>query len=91
MGGFNLNLLKKQKALEMYERQDNETDEEYIYNLNTMANKISFPFEEINIVNSSYKVQRAYRVKGGTIIDFQTKEIKIPPKYATIYNRNIKQ
>ena len=56
-----------------------------------MANKITFPFEEINIVNSSYKVQRAYRVKGGTIIDFQTKEIKIPPKYATIYNRNIKQ
>ena len=91
MGGFNLNLLKKQKALEMYERQENETDEEYIYNLNNVANKITFPFEEINIVNSSYKVQRAYRVKGGTIIDFQTKEIKIPPKYATIYNRNIKQ
>ena len=49
------------------------------------------PFDEINIISSEWDVQRAYRVKGGTIIDFQKKEIKIPKKYEDIYNKNKKK
>ena len=49
------------------------------------------PFDEINIVSSEWKVQRAFRVKGGTIIEFQDKEIKIPEKYKGIYLKNIKE
>lgn len=46
-------------------------------------------FEEINIVSSVWKVQRAYRVKGGTLIEFQDKEMKVQKKYESIYNKNI--
>lgn len=45
-------------------------------------------FEEVNIISSKWKVQRAYRVKGGTIIDFQEKEMTIPKKYLPIYEEN---
>lgn len=47
------------------------------------------PFDEINIVNSSFRVQRAFRVKGGTIIEFQTKEVNVPRKYSTVYESNV--
>lgn len=47
------------------------------------------PFEEINIVNSSWKVQRAYRVKGGTLIEFQDKEMTVQPKYEYLLRRNL--
>ena len=50
-----------------------------------------FNFDEINIISSKWKVQRAYRVKGGTIIEFQEKEIKIPEKYSDIYHTNVVQ
>ena len=53
-------------------------------------NKYHFDFEEINIVSSSWKVQRAFRVKGGTIIEFQEKEIQVPKKYSDIYHKNVK-
>ena len=53
-------------------------------------NKYTFNFDEINIVSSVWKVQRAYRVKGGTIIEFQNKEMKIPKKYLTTYKNNVK-
>ena len=60
-----------------------------------MSNKealsnIMIPFDEINITNEKFKVQRAYRVKGGTLIEFQEKEISIPKKYIDIYERNVK-
>ena len=48
------------------------------------------PFEEINIISSKWNVQRAYRVKGGTLIEFQEKEIQVPKKYTEIYERNVK-
>lgn len=47
-------------------------------------------YEEVNITSSSWKVQRAFRVKGGTIIDFQDKEMKVDKKYKEIYDSNIK-
>ena len=50
--------------------------------------KINIPYDEINITSSSWRVQRAYRVRGGTIIEFQTKEMKVQDKYIDIYNKN---
>ena len=52
--------------------------------------RYSFSFDEINIVNSDWKVQRAFRVKGGTIIEFQEKEMKVPEKYREIFAKNTK-
>jgi hypothetical protein len=46
------------------------------------------PYEEVNIVNSKWKVQRAYRVKGGTLIEFQEKDMSVQPKYEWIHRRN---
>lgn len=45
-------------------------------------------FDEINIISSTWKVQRAYRVTGGTIIEFQTKNMDVAEKYQNIYNKN---
>nr|DAH14331.1 MAG TPA: DNA polymerase B [Caudoviricetes sp.] len=53
-------------------------DEEYI-----------LTFDEINVISSNWKVQRAYRVTGGTIIEFQNKEMKVSDKYKSIYNKNM--
>ena len=47
------------------------------------------PFDEINIVSSKYKVNRAFRCKGGTLIDFQEKEIKVQEKHVDIYKNNV--
>ena len=47
-------------------------------------------YEEVNITSSKWKVQRAYRVKGGTIITFQEKEMKVDKKYIDIFNKNVK-
>lgn len=49
------------------------------------------PYDEVNIISSKWQVQRAYRVKGGTIIDFQEKKISVPKKYTSIYERNVLQ
>lgn len=56
--------------------------------LKEATGSVSLDFEEVNIVSSSWRVQRAFRCKGGTLIDFQQKDIKIPDKYLDIYNRN---
>ena len=54
----------------------------------SFIDKYSFSFDEINIVSSTWKVQRAFRVKGGTIIEFQDKEMKVPDKYKEIFAKN---
>ena len=51
--------------------------------------KINIPYDEINIVSSEWKVQRAYRVRGGTIIEFQDKKMDIQKKYLSIYEKNV--
>lgn len=48
----------------------------------------SMNYEETNIVSSKWKVQRAFRCKGGTLIDFQEKEMKVPEKYLSVYHQN---
>ena len=58
------------------------------YKRRDALNEISLDFEEVNIVSSSWKVQRAYRVRGGTIIEFEDKDMKIQPKYKDIYEKN---
>ena len=57
--------------------------------ISDFISKYEFSFEEINIISSIWKVQRAYRVKGGTIIEFQNKEMKVPKKYLDIYKKNV--
>lgn len=52
------------------------------------VDKYHFDFEEINIISSIWKVQRAFRVKGGTIIEFQDKEISVPKKYKETFENN---
>lgn len=59
-----------------------------IEDIREFREKYQFDYNEINIVSSSWNVQRAYRVKGGTIIEFQKKDISIPKKYIDIYNHN---
>lgn len=46
-------------------------------------------YDEINIVDSSWKIKRAFRCRGGTIIDLQKKELKVQDKYKPTYERNI--
>lgn len=52
---------------------------------------IQLNYNEINIVNSRYKVQRAYRVKGGTIIEFQEKTVGVQEKYKYLLDKNYTQ
>ena len=51
--------------------------------------QINVSFDEINIVSSEWKVQRAYRCKGGTLIQFQDKSMSVQKKYLDIYNKNL--
>ena len=84
-GGINFDEYKKRVHKEEFEE---------IYQPMEMTEKealglIDLPFDEINIVSSSWKVQRAYRVKGGTIIEFQEKRMDIQDKYIDIYKKNV--
>ena len=47
-------------------------------------------YDEINIVSSKWKIQRGFRCKGGTLIDFQIKEITVQKKYEKILEANLK-
>ena len=70
-------------------------EEEYAHYLELGLTKkealdmLDIPFDEINIVSSTWKVQRAYRVKGGTIIEFQEKEMDVQKKYIETYKKNV--
>ena len=82
-GGINFDDFKKNNYKEEYDS----LIESGLSNREAL-NAIMIPFDEVNITNAKYKVQRAYRVKGGTLIEFQEKEISIPKKYIEIYNKN---
>ena len=62
--------------------------EEYGISRKEALNMIDIPFDEVNIISSQWQVQRAYRVKGGTIIEFQTKEMNVQKKYIEVFNQN---
>ena len=48
-----------------------------------------FPYEEINILDSTWNIKRAYKAKGGTVIDLQKKTMKVERKYKDIYSKNL--
>lgn len=73
MAGINLKMIREEKS----KKEDIAIED------------VVIAYEEINIVNSSYKVQRAFRCKGGTLIDFQDKEIKVQQKYIDTYKENL--
>lgn len=83
-GGINFDFFKEHthaEELKYYMEQYECTKKEAL-------NMINIPFDEVNIISSKWQVQRAYRVKGGTIIEFQTKTMDVQKKYVDIYNQN---
>ena len=62
--------------------------DKYFDDLGIAQNEV--PFDEINIVDKTYKVQRAMRCKGGTLIIFQDKKMSIQKKYKDIFEKNTK-
>lgn len=83
-GGINFDFYKEhthQEELEYIMKQ-------YGLSRKEALQKIDIPFDEVNIISSEWQVQRAYRVKGGTIIEFQTKKMDVQNKYLEIYEKN---
>ena len=85
-GGINFDSYKAEKVDSSIASSGEKVDEEQRKKL---IEKYTIPFDEINLVNSTLRVRRAYRVEGGTIIDFQIKEMGIQKKYIDIYNKNM--
>lgn len=83
-GGINFDFYKEHTHAEELEFYMNE----YGLSRKEALQKIDIPYDEINIISSQWKVQRAYRVKGGTIIEFQTKSMDVQDKYVEVYNKN---
>lgn len=86
-GGINFSKYKADKVDELLTSEarivsDDERQE--------MIDKYQIPYDEVNIVSSKWKVQRAFRCKGGTLIIFQEKEMAIQKKYESIYSLNMK-
>ena len=48
-------------------------------------------FNDINLINEKYNIQRSYKIKGGMIIAYQEKEIKVPDKYQFQFEINYRQ
>lgn len=46
------------------------------------------PFDEINIISETYKIQRAMRCKGGTLVVFQDKTMSVQKKYKEVFDKN---
>ena len=83
-GGINFDFYKEHsysEEVEFYMK-------EYGLSRKDACKMIDIPFDEINIISSEWQVQRAYRVKGGTIIEFQTKRMDVQKKYIEVYNQN---
>lgn len=86
-GGINFKQFKATKVDEMIKESGEEVDPD---TRRQMIEDYLIPYEEINIVSSTWKVQRAYRVRGGTLIEFQDKAMSVQKKYIDIYNKNAK-
>lgn len=83
-GGINFDFYKEHthaEELEFYMQ-------EYGLSRKEALQRIDIPFDEVNIISSTWEVQRAYRVKGGTIIEFQTKKMDVQKKYIEVFNKN---
>ena len=83
-GGINFDFYKehtRSEEMEFYMQEYGLTRKEAL-------DRIDIPFDEVNIVSSAWQVQRAYRVKGGTIIEFQTKKMDVQDKYIETFKKN---
>lgn len=81
-GGINFNNYISDRIKE--ERgEDIDPDE-----MRELISDYNIPYDEVNIISSSWQVQRAYRVRGGTIIEFQEKKMEVQKKYKEIYRSN---
>lgn len=85
--GINFDKFKADKIDDLLTSESRIVDDE---ERNEMISKYQIPYDEVNIVSSEWKVQRAFRCKGGTLIIFQTKKMDIQKKYETIYKVNTK-
>lgn len=84
-GGINFNKYKEEIINKRIEEENLIVDD---IEKKDMIDKYQIPFDEVNIISSSWQVQRAYRVRGGTLIEFQTKEMKVQDKYIDILHKN---
>ena len=73
-GGINFNKFKEEKVDDLLTKEARVVSDE---EREAMIDKYQIPYDEINIVSSKFKVQRAFRCQGGTIIVFQEKEMGI--------------
>lgn len=84
-GGINFNAYKEEKIDEYIKKNNlNVTELER----QDMINDYDIPFDEVDIISSTWMVQRAYRCKGGTLIRFQEKAMDVQEKYAHTYEEN---
>ena len=83
--GINFDKFKEEKVDELLTSESKIVDED---ERKEMIQKYQIPFDEVNIISSEWKVQRAFRCKGGTLIIFQNKKMDIQKKYESIYNMN---
>ena len=86
-GGINFEKYKADKVNELLTEEARIVSE---VEKKDMIDKYQIPFDEVNIVSSEWFVQRAYRCKGGTLIQFQKKKMDIQKKYEAIYKINTK-
>lgn len=84
-GGINFTKYKANKVDEKISSYGLVVDEE---TRKQMILDYAIPFDEVNIISSEWQVQRAYRVKGGTLIEFQNKKMDVQKKYSDIYHKN---
>lgn len=85
-GGINFNKYKEEKVDDLLTKEARVVSED---DRKDLIEKYQIPYDEINIVSSSFNVQRAFRCKGGTIIVFQKKEMGIQKKYENIAKNNL--
>lgn len=85
-GGINFESFRKEKVNNYIKEHNLDISED---EKKEMIKNYLIDYEEVNIISSIWNVQRAYRVKGGTIIEFQLKEMKVGEKYLDIYKRNM--
>ena len=88
LGGWGLEHIIDKSQLTAPKRYKLECNGETILKCGGINFERLVSYDELNITSSSWKVQRAYRCKGGTLIDFQKKEMKVQKKYEEIYKHN---
>ena len=83
-GGINFDKFKMDNYTDIY----NSLIKEGLSSKEAIRN-IEIPYDELNLTNCTYEVQRAYRCIGGTLIKFQAKEVGVQKKYLSIYKNNV--